>query len=201
MPFTLRNILIVFRQKFPKRNVFFRHICWILKKNQKVEEFLIIFNDYFEKFKNVLSNILSVFPENNDHELVLFSLTFIYVEKILDFFDLSDVQQQWNECMFFFKIELFRIAREILQKQYKIFKSGLSLIPMWMSCIDAIKSDTEIVPIGPEIFMRQSAQRVRHEQLLCSECGALCEDGLHPDSTEPFSFQGLCDGCSSHGKF
>jgi hypothetical protein len=170
---TLPNILRVFRPKFPKRNVFFRHICWILKKNQKVEEFLILFNDYFEKFKNVLSNILSVFPENNDHELVLFSLTFMYVGKILDFFDLSDVQQQWNECIFFFNIELFRIAREILEKKYPIIKNAFSLIPMWMSCIEAIKSDTEIVPIGPEIFMRQSAQRVRHEQLLCSECGAL----------------------------
>jgi hypothetical protein len=195
---TLPNIFRVFRQKFPKRNVFFRHICWILKKNQKVEEFLILFNDYFEKFKNVLSNILSVFPENNDHELVLFSLTFMYVGKILDFFDLSDVQQQWNECIFFFNIELFRIAREILQKQYKIITSGLSLIPMWSSCIDAIGSDTEIEPLGPEIFMRPSAQKVQHEQLLCSKCGALCADGLNTNLTDPFRFQGFCDDCFSH---
>jgi len=161
---------------------------------------LILFDDYFEKFQNVLSNILSIFPEKNDRELVLFSLTFMHVGNICELTD-DTVQQQWNDCMSLFNIELFRIAREILQKQYKIITSGLSLIPMWMSCIDAIKSDTEIVPIGPEIFMRPSAQRVRHEKLYCSECGALCEDGLHPDSTEPFSFQGLCDGCSSHGKF
>jgi hypothetical protein len=177
MPFKLPDILRVFGQKFPKRNVFFRHICWILKKNEKVEEFLILFNDYFEKFKNVLSNILSVFPEKNDHELVLFSLTFMYVGKILDFFDLSDVQQQWNECISFFNIELFRIAREILQKKYPIIKNAFSLFKMQRYCIDVIESDTEIVPIGPEIFMRQSAQRAPHfEQLLCSKCGAVCED-------------------------
>ena len=198
MLFTLPYILRVFRQKFPKRNVFFRHICWILKKNQKVEEFLILFNDYFEKFKNVLSNILSVFPEKNDHELVLFSFTFIYVGKILDFFDLSDVQQQWNECIFFFNIELFRIAREILQKKYPIIKNAFSLFKMQRYCIDVIESDTEIVPIGPEIFMRPSAQKAPHEKLLCSKCGALCEDGLHPDSTDPFRFQGFCDDCFSH---
>ena len=201
MLFTLPYILRVFRQKFPKRNVFFRHICWILKKNQKVEEFLILFNDYFEKFKNVLSNILSVFPEKNDCEFVLFSFTFMYVGNIFDFFDLSDVQQQWNECTSLFNIELFRIAREILQKKYPIITSVLSLIPMWRSCINEIESDTEIVPIGPEIFMTKSAQRAPHEQLLCSKCGAVCEDGLNPDSTDPFSFKGFCDGCFSHRKF
>jgi hypothetical protein len=177
--------------------MFFRHICWILKKNQKVEDFLILFNDSFKKFKNILSNILSKFPEKNDHELVLFSFTFMYVGNIFDFFDLSDVQQQWNECMTLFNIELFRISRAILQEKYIIITSVFSLIPMWRSCIDAFKSEKEIEPLGPEIFMTQSAQRVQNEKLHCSKCRALCNDGLYPDSTDPFSFQGLCENCFS----
>lgn len=192
MQFTLPYILRVFGQKFSRRNLFFRHICWFLKKNQKVEEFLILFNDYFEKFQNVLSNILSIFTEKNDHELVLFSLTFMYVG---DIFELTNdtVQQQWDDCMFLFNIELFRIAREILQEKYPIITSVFSLIPMWRSCIEAFKREKEIKPLGQEIFMTKSAQRVQNEKLHCSKCGALCEDGLYPDSTDPFSFQGLCE--------
>lgn len=196
MLFTFPYILRVLGQKFPRRNVFFRHICWLLKKNQKVEEFLILFNDYYEKFQNVLSNILSIFPENNDRELVLFSLTFMYVGNI---FELTDdaVQQQWNGCMFLFNIELFRIAREMLQGKYPIITSVFSLIPMWKRCIEAFESEKEIEPLGPEIFMTKSAQRVQNEKLHCSKCGALCDDGLNPDSTDPFSFQGLCENCFS----
>ena len=166
-----------------------------------MDGFLILFNDYFEKFQNVLSNILSIFPENNDCELVLFSLTFMYVG---DIFELTDdtVQQQWNECLFLFNIELFRIAQEILQKKYPMIKNAFSfsLIPMWKSCIYAIKSDKEIEPLGLEIFMTKSAQRVQNEKLHCSKCGAVCEDGLNPDSTDPFSFGGLCDRCCSESK-
>lgn len=162
MPFILPYIFRVFGQKFSRRNFFFRHICWLLKKNQKVEEFLILFNDYFEKFQNVLSNILSIFPENNDRELVLFSLTFMYVGDIFEFTD-DAVQQEWKNCISLFNIELFRIVLLILQGNYEIITNAFSLFPMWKSCIDAIKSDTEIVPIGPEIFMTKSAQRVQNE--------------------------------------
>ncbi len=195
MLFTLSYILRVFGQKFSRRNCFFRHICWLLKKNQKVEEFLILFDDYFEKFQNILSNILSIFPEKNDRELVLFSLTFMHVGNICELTD--DTVQQWNDCMSLFNIELFRIVREILQKKYPIITSVFSLIPMWRSCIDAIESEKEIKPLGLEIFMTKSAQRVQYEKHHCSKCGAVCEDGLYPDSTDPFSFQGLCDRCWS----
>jgi hypothetical protein len=141
-----------------------------------VDDFLILFNDYFEKFQNVLSNILSIFPENNDCELVLFSLTFMYVG---DIFELTNdaVQQEWKNCMSLFNIELFRIASEILQENYPIITNAFSLFPMWESCIDAIESEKEIEPLGPEIFMTKSAQRVQNEKLHCSKCGAVCEDG------------------------
>ena len=161
-----------------------------------MDDFLILFNDYFEKSQNVLSNILSIFPENNDRELVLFSLNFMYVGKI---FELTDdaVQQEWDDCMSLFNIELFRIAREMLQGKYPIITNAFSLIPMWKSCIEAFESEKEIEPLGPEIFMTKSAQRVQNEKLHCSKCGALCDDGLNPDSTDPFSFQGLCENCFS----
>ena len=114
-------------------------------------------------------------------------------------FELTDdaVQQQWNGCMFLFNIELFRIAREMLQGKYPIITSVFSLIPMWKRCIEAFESEKEIEPLGPEIFMTKSAQRVQNEKLHCSKCGALCDDGLNPDSTDPFSFQGLCENCFS----
>ena len=162
MLFTLPYILNVLRQKFQRRNIFFLHICWLLKKNQKVNEFLILFNYYFEKFQKILSIIISIFPENNDRELVLFSLTFMYVG---DIFELTNdaVQQEWKNCIFLFNIELFQIAREILQENYEIITNAFSLFPMWDSCIDAIKSEKEIEPLGPEIFMTKSAQRVQNE--------------------------------------
>ena len=189
----LGNGLKVLGKKRSKKNCCFGNIYWILKKNQRVGDFLILFNNYVEKFKKILSNILSMISEKNNWDFVLFSFTFMYVGNIFDFLELSDVQQQWDEYVLYCNIELFSLLRIILQEKIQI-----SLLKMQIYCIDAIKSDTEIVPIGPEIFMRQSAQRAPHfEQLLCSKCGAVCEDGLNPDSTDPFSFKGLCDDCCS----
>ena len=149
--------------------------------------------------------------EKNDLDFVLFSFTFMHVGYIFEIFELYEheeieqetnrVQQQWNDCMRSFEIESFSIRIKILQEKFPMIKNAFSLLKMQRYCIDAIESDTEIVPIGPEIFMTKSAQRAPHEQLLCSKCGAVCEDGLNPDSTDPFSFQGFCDGCFSHGKF
>ena len=198
METTLEIIFKVLGKKYSKKDSYVDvdEIYSILINNQKVDEFLIHFNDYFEKFQKVLSNILSIFPENNDRELVLFSLNFMYVGNIVEFTD-DAIQQEWDDCMSLFNIELFQIAREILQETYPIITNAFSLIPMWKSCIDEIESEKEIEPLGPEIFMTKSAQRAPHEQLLCSKCGAVCEDGLNPDSTDPFSFGGLCDRCWS----
>lgn len=101
--------------------------------------------------------------------MVLFSLTFMYVGDIFEFTD-DAVQQQWNECMSLFNIELFRIAREMLQGKYPIITNAFSLIPMWSCCIEAFESEKEIEPLGPEIFMTKSAQRVQNEKLHCSKC-------------------------------
>jgi hypothetical protein len=201
MPFTLQYILSVLEKKLSKKDRYVEvdEIYSILINNQKVDEFLILFNDYFEKFQKVLSNILSIFPENNDRELVLFSLNFMYVGNIVELTD-DAIQQEWDDCMSLFNIELFQIAREILQENYPIITNAFSLIPMWKSCIDAIESEKEIEPLGPEIFMTQSAQRVQNEKLHCSKCGAVCEDGLYPDSTDPFSFGGLCKRCFSESE-
>jgi hypothetical protein len=193
--------LKVFGKNISERKVFFQHICSILINNQKVEEFLIHFNNYLEKFQKVLSIILLMISEKNECEIVLFLFTFMYVGNIFDFLELSDVQQQWDEYVLYCNIELFSLLRIILQEKFPMIKNAFSLLKMQRYCIDAIESDTEIVPIGPEIFMRQSSQTAPHEQLLCSKCGAVCEDGLNPDSTDPFSFQGFCDGCFSNGKF
>ena len=204
MPLKLNIVLRILGKEFPRKKNPFSHICWILKKNNKVNDFMSLFNEIFWRFQILLRKILSIIPEKNDKDLLLFSLTFIKLGLIFDLFVLPDDEseedtpekdevKQWNLCMWFFRIDLWLIVQNLIDTI--VSKNQNVRLLKWKDFDNSFEFQQAIDPFESKSFPRQFLQRVPQTELHCSVCGTLCKDGLHPNPIEPFSFKGTCSVC------